>query len=199
MPTGLILFDGDSQTQGRGTFSYPTLVMNILGNPAGLTITNIPVGGEATHTVIARMPTAVFPAIAASAGPTKIYSCWVGTNDLFYGEAPIHAFNRYRRICAEARVAGAKVICGTPMSRSDTGTPSDYEANRQAFATLVRNGWQGFADAMVDIAADPTIGIAGAELNPTYNYFNSDKVHIGDLGLAHIAPLFADAIRPFLL
>ena len=78
------------------------------------------------------------------------------------------------------------------LPRSDTAAPADFEAKRTAFNADLRQTWASHFAALVDVAADPRIGDAGDELDPTY--YDADRVHLKATGLA----IVADLVQPTL-
>jgi lysophospholipase L1-like esterase len=62
-----------------------------------------------------------------------------------------------------------------------------YEATRSTYNGLIRANWRQFADVLVDVAADPNIGVAGANSNTTY--FDPDAIHLNNTGYAIVATL----------
>jgi hypothetical protein len=73
------------------------------------------------------------------------------------------------------RAAGWKVVILTILPRTQTGCPANMETYRTSVNTSIRNNWATFANALADVGADATIGVAGASNNATY--YDADKVH----------------------
>jgi hypothetical protein len=65
-----------------------------------------------------------------------------------------------------------------------------------AVNALIRANFTNFAQFLVDFAADPRLGVPGAELDQTY--FTSDKVHLADPGYQIAKDLVKGAVAPFL-
>jgi lysophospholipase L1-like esterase len=75
----------------------------------------------------------------------------------------------------------------------------DYETKRQDYRALVVPGLGGDscgADAVVDIAANTTIGDSGDQNNTTY--YNADTVHLKTAGYAIVAQAVADVINTWI-
>lgn len=109
------------------------------------------------------------------------------------------AYAEMVNICTELRDQGWIVGVATCLPRSDLGNAADnmrFYRTFQEVNALVRANYQAFASFLVDIAADPRLGVPGAELDLTY--FNADKVHLADPGYEAMADLVAAAVQPFL-
>jgi lysophospholipase L1-like esterase len=181
----VVVFDGDSLTFGAGCIpyyafpagqDYPSQVAAAL--PAQGTYYNVGVGGETIAAMLANGPTVVDPKFVT--GAENVVVICGGTNDIFYSDSD--PYPNIVAYCQARKSAGWKVIVGTLGPRSDTGVPADYETKRQSVNTRIRanaisGGW---ADAIADFGADPTIGAAGVQTNA--QYFAGDNVHLSVLG-----------------
>jgi lysophospholipase L1-like esterase len=203
-PVGLLLttppvvvFDGDSLTFGAGCLpyyafpngqDYPSQVAAAL--PSNGTYYNVGVGGETIAAMLANGPTVVDPKLVTGAGNVVVI-CG-GTNDIFYSD--VDPYPNIVAYCQARKTAGWKVIVGTLGPRSDTGVPADYETKRQSVNTRIRanaisGGW---ADAIADFGADPTIGQAGNQTD--LRYFAGDNVHLSVLGYRIRASIVLNAL-----
>lgn len=181
------IHDGDSLTVGQGVAAgsdYPTQLNTLLG--AGYSFSNTAVGGQTAAEANSDAETQVDALYDTNA---KINLCWawMGTNDMQYGVNPNIAYRRYRDYCLRRKYKGFKVMAFTVLPRSDGGGLAGFETKRQAFNTLVRNNYTQFAERLVDVAANTTIGDSGDENNTTY--YQSDKVHLTAAGQTIIRDL----------
>jgi lysophospholipase L1-like esterase len=193
---GLIVFDGCSLVDDAGVAredGMPAQVMALL--PAGLDMKNLGVGGQTTQMMAADASTQVDPLYSASR-PADILVCWEGTNDLILGTAPpLDARQAYRHLAAYCRArqrAGFRVVICTVLPR---GRSAAFYKARNALNAELRAHWSTFADALADVAADQSIGAAGAESDVTYY---RDTVHLTAAGYAIVAGVVAHAVEPLL-
>jgi lysophospholipase L1-like esterase len=193
---GLIVFDGCSLVADGGLSpadGMPAQVMTLL--PAGLDMKNLGVGGQTTQMMAADAATQVDPLYSASR-PASILVCWEGTNDLVYGTSPPYdarqAYLHLAAYCRARQRAGFRVVICTVLPR---GQSSTFSAARNALNAELRAHWKSFADGLADVAANKTIGPAGAEADLTYY---RDTVHLTAAGYAIVAGVVAAAVRPLL-
>lgn len=119
----------------------------------------------------------------------NIFHAWGGTNDAGLGGAdPTTVYNNYVAFCQARRTKGYKVVAVTALPR---GAVAQYETDRQAFNTSIRTNWATFADALADVGADATIGVAGAQNNLT-NY-QADAIHPTTVGYGFAEALITTA------
>jgi lysophospholipase L1-like esterase len=188
----LVICDGDSLTAGTGSTAgqtYPVQLIAALGS--GYEAINDGTGG---HTVV-QMLASVAPLdeYIAVTRPRTYYVGWGGGNDIYTSGTDAGAlFANYVALLRGRRVSGAKVVACTQLPRSIVSTPSYYERQRLAFNAMVRSQWRTFADALADMGANTTIGLAGSEMNTTY--FDPDRVHMTNAGYAIVAGLVQTAI-----
>jgi len=113
---------------------------------------------------------------------------WAGTNDLFAGVTVSQVYNALAQYCKGRRIARSKCFVATMISRTT------QDANKNALNALLRTGWSDFADGLIDVAADPSLGADGANASATY--FQVDHIHPTDFaGLNNIAPVMDRAIN----
>lgn len=195
-----VAFDGDSITSVAAIPSpFTVRVINCLaGNCASPTpITNSNWFGDVYavtgQTVVQMAADAVAQIDSTFNGhrAKEILLAFGGTNDLYLGASAATLQANYEAYCAARQAAGYKVVACTILPRSNSGTPVGFEAARQTFNTWLRANYLTFADALADFAADPTMGDAGDETNPT---FYLDLVHPTDAGYNILAPIAATAI-----
>jgi len=187
-----IVFDGDSLTAGSGATSKLNYVNDTVdGLDARAIITNVGIAGQ---TIALMLSGATDVDGALVAGALNICSAFGGTNDMFFSAGSTPVATIYANIVAyhNARKAAGwdKTVAYTITPRSDAGTPSNFETNRQALNALIVAGWSTFADALVDIGNDPVMGLVGATTGPLY----ADLVHPSNAGHALIAGLVRKAL-----
>jgi lysophospholipase L1-like esterase len=183
----VIVFDGDSLTNGTGSLpynnfpnsnDYPSQVVAGL-DPKG-SYYNVGVGGETVAQMIINAPTVVDTKLAA--GANNIVCFAGGTNDLQGTDSASTTYSRIVTYCQARQAAGWKVIVSTITPRSDAGTPADFDMQRQSLNTSIRSNWATFANGLADIGGDATMGISGDEANT--QYYNGDLVHHSPNGYA---------------
>jgi lysophospholipase L1-like esterase len=193
-----IIFDGNSLTAGQDSTTgndYPSQVLALLGS--GWTGQNFGVSGQTTTQMSSDAATQIDPLYSTATYLDNWLAAWEVTNDLYFGASATTAYNNYVSYCQARRAAGWKVIAVTVLPRSNSGTPSSFETDRQTCNTNIRANWSTFADVIADVAADARIGDAGDETNPTYYYISGTadtRVHLVDAGYAIIARHVANAV-----
>jgi lysophospholipase L1-like esterase len=166
-----------------------------LGQPATATYSN-------TATASFKLPamTAAAASNLARIGDRRgIVVIWGGTNDMALNPlaTPAQTYANLQAYVAAARLVPGvdKVIVLTALPRT-SGDNGNFETDRQAFNTLVRNGWASFADALVDVGNDANIGQAGDNLDTTY--YDGDAVHLNNTGYGVVGAAVAAAVASFL-
>lgn len=192
----LVATEGDSMT-----LDYPALLRPLLPRPHSLH--NLAAGSEtlAQMQAAAAATDALLGHVGDFTGTALVL--WAGTNDLFLGTPAAEVAASIADYCADRRAAGwGAVVVVTLLPRSGNGgaTPPGFEAARQAVNDAVRAGWEGWADALADVAADPRIGDAGDELDGTYyeQVGGGARLHLNAAGEAVVARAVADALLPIL-
>lgn len=131
---------------------------------------------------------------------------WGGTNDLYFGASAATTYSRIVTYATARKAAGWRVIILSILPRSAGIPPPTFEADRQtvnaalladfptatAHTNITRGG--AYADFLINIGADTTIGEAGDELNTTYY---ADRVHLTNAGYAIVADYVKKAIQLF--
>ncbi|HEX9105681.1 MAG TPA: SGNH/GDSL hydrolase family protein, partial [Longimicrobiales bacterium] len=187
---GQVVFDGDSLTLGTGATggqTYPAQTSALLGGWPGV---NLGVSGQRTDQMLADVVTDVDGRY--SAGLANYLAAWCGTNDLYQSVAADLALKYLAQYCSGRLARGYRVAVATLTPCSSIGTPAGFEAARQALNTNLRANWRAFADGLIDLGANATIGPAGAELNPTY--YQGDKIHMTNAGYGIVAGLAKTAL-----
>jgi lysophospholipase L1-like esterase len=120
------------------------------------------------------------------ARPGGIAIIFGGTNDVG-GLTPAQIVANLHTWCDDRKAAGFEktLVCTLP--------PSNYFTYAQVTAVNddIDDHWAEFADGVIDIAADPNIGYAGAEDDTTYF---PDGIHLNEAGCRIVAELARDAI-----
>lgn len=136
----------------------------------------------------------------------QVVIAWGGTNDLYFGASAATTYARIVAYATARKAAGWRVILLTILPRSNSGTPGSFETDRQSVnaslladfstATAESGIWTGaaYADYLVHVGGDATIGDAGDENNTTYYL---DKVHLTNAGYAIVADYVKKAILLF--
>jgi lysophospholipase L1-like esterase len=181
---GNIVFDGDSLTAGStATDPYPSQVMRVF-HPEVYWV-NLGIGGQKLSDMLANAPAKVDPLFQAKLG-RNVVVIWGGTNDMrHWNHTPAAVYEHLQQYCLDRRKQGYTVVVMTLLPRTDTGYPERFESDRQQVNAMIRRGWIGFADALVDVGSDPFIGLAGREIDP--RFYSPDRVHLNNGGLAIVA------------
>jgi hypothetical protein len=112
-----------------------------------------------------------------------------GTDPAFDAEA---AFRHLASYCRDRRLAGYQVVVLTVLPREGL---EEFERARIVLNEKLRAGWSDFADGLADVAAESTVGRAGAEFDTRYY---RDTVHLTPAGYAVVAARVASAVRALL-
>ena len=184
-----LVVDGNSMSDGvGGSAPYSDLISTYLGN--AWSISNFAVSGQTTAQMITDAATEIDTTLDEDL-LCNIIAVWEGTNSLYFGATGAAAYADLVTYCQARQSAGWKVVILTVLPRSNSGTPTDFEIHRQTVNTNIRENWQTFADALVDIAADRRLGDLGDQTNTTYY---PDLVHLNDAGYAIVAHYVASAV-----
>ncbi len=185
--------DGDSLTQGIASLylqSYGRDLERLL--PPGFVFYDAAWAGKTLggpDGLVARFPTFVAPLFNPNAR-RNVLSVLAGGNDLAAGQGAGAIMAQLRRYAAEARKAGFRlVVCTVLPERRFT---PQAEAERRTLNALITAGWREFADAMVDLAADPVLGPVEALGNG--NVYISDGIHLTDYGYQTLASDMAGVV-----
>lgn len=197
---------GDSYTSGVGTSAgndYPSQLQRMLGGVQAVRVNNRGLSGQSISHV-GDGSTGQMNAIAETSLITPFVSATVypsvviilpGGNDWYYAAGIVAtAITDYKALCLSYANSGAVVIACTPPPRTSGGNQShaSWEADRQTFATEIRQSFSNYAHRLIDVAADPNLGPDGAQNSSTYGA--GDGTHWNDAGARYFADLVAKSI-----
>lgn len=190
-----IIFDGDSLTYG----CYATPNNNYADKVrvaalAGWDVYNLGSPGYTIDSLVARAAVNVDPLF--SPGYKNIVVIAAGTNNLTAGNTGAAIHTTISNYCTARRAAGWKVAVTTIPARQYAGDPGDLETRRGDCNTLIRANYLTYSDALIDIAANASIGPYAQALDATY--FFSDHLHMVDGGFAAWAGVAQTALTPLL-
>lgn len=179
----ILVADGNSLTLGLGQTPYPAQLATSLD--ASWQVVNDGVGSQTTPGMISTAPLRVDNLY--NSGRTKnMVVAWEGTNDITGKVGATAAYNNLKNYSLSRKAYGWKVLIMTILPRSDDyALAAGFESIRQTVNVSIRANWATFADGLVDIGDDPTIGQAGQETNTTY--YVGDKVHLNTAGYTIVA------------
>lgn len=190
----LIVFAGSSLTIGFGippTENYPAQTIALLA-PAKYDAVNLGVNGRPTSTMISLAAKNIDPLYAASRSKNVVVM-WEGGNDLLQGASAEEAYANIVKFCQGRRSVGFEVVVLTLLPRTSyVREGTDFEADRDVINMSIRRNLASFADALADVGADPTIGIAGAQANS--EYYQPDGTHLVRKGYSIVADIVKAAI-----
>lgn len=183
VPISEFVADGDSLT---ATNHVPYTASIAL--PPKWRIDNVAVEGRQIPAMTTAATTTVDPLFTTAPDTKNIVAILGGTNDCMGGIPVATIWTRLQTYASARRSAGFKVIGMTLPSLRN------FEGCRNGANALIRAGWVGVFDALVDLGADATIGIDGACDNTTY--FLVDGVHPTRLAVESIyTPLIKAAFN----
>jgi lysophospholipase L1-like esterase len=190
---GLIVFDGDSLTEGyflTSSQSYPSQVMRQL--PEQLESFNFGISGQTWQDLLRDVQHEVDPLYSESRR-LNLVVVWAGANDLAVGYTAQQVYENARRYCEARRAVGFTVITATLYPLEPKDTDQRFEERRVGYNELLRAHWHEFADALVDIAGDERIG---GPSGPARRRYFIDAVHLNEAGYAVIADCVLATVRP---
>lgn len=171
----------------------------------GWTAVNLGLSSITMATMETRAATTVDPYRSPINNRTMLIA-WGGTNDLFFGASAATTYSRIVTYATARKAAGWRVVILSILPRSAGTPPPTFEADRQTVnaalladfptatgQTRITSGG-AYADYLIDVGADPTIGCAGCQTNTTYY---ADLVHLTNAGYAIVADYVKKAIQLF--
>lgn len=183
-----------------GDKDYPSQLLDMY--PSGdVTIRVDSYPGRTHQQIAAELPRTTLTMYDPASHSKRIALVWEIVNDLGTNisansdaidagtEPP--AYTNFVNICLTLKNQGWIVGAFTSTPRSDlqngaVDNPKFYRAY-QHINNLIRKNWPTFASFLVDVGADPRIGLPGSELDLTY--YTADKVHMNDEGYRVVASL----------
>jgi hypothetical protein len=118
-------------------------------------------------------------------------------HDLYEGFSAQETFERLRQYGIDRKRAGFTVVTLSLLPAREKNTPLTYERDRQKVNELLREHWEEFADAFVDVGADSELGDPEAPIRGVY-YSPKDHIHMTDAGSQRVACLVAEELRTLL-
>jgi lysophospholipase L1-like esterase len=183
----MVVCDGNSLTAGQGGTSYPTQLDALLG--AGWAVTNKGISGQYIGHMITDRYRSLneIDALFNPSATKNICVYFEGINDVQNGASGENSFQRHKQYGLRRKYKGWQtIVCTCPPAGITTGTK---ETARQNLNTLLRANWAEFADALVDLDADPAFD------DPNdLTYYDADTIHWTTAGYAVVAGLVKDAI-----
>jgi hypothetical protein len=186
-PINMLIAEGDSITTGATLNSYwEKYLPNITAGKKVISY-NTAAGGNTMANLNLRLPNHV--QMVPQDGNRTILSVMVtnGTDDV---PAYLSALQTY---VTTLETAGIRVAVGTLTPR----TNATYNTNRGIINTEIRT-WpgRGICTALVDFAADPTVGTDASASDPL---LYPDGGHPSDLGLTYLEEVYRPVINGMLL
>jgi hypothetical protein len=208
--SGAVNVPGTSGT-GYAAFtlrSYPSQLMHEFpGRDVLIRVDAYP--GRRQTQIIAELSASTQAMFTPSTHPRRVAVVWELTNeianDLAANYAAVSAgtvppaYTSLVTICQTLQSQGWIVGVATCMPRSDlanAGLNSQFYRTYQHVNAMIRRNFTGFAQFLVDIAADPRLGTPGRETDLTY--FSGDLCHMNDAGYNIVKDLVKGAVAPFL-
>ena len=192
-----IVFEGDSLTEGytmvgSGTATGDTYPGRVI---AGLTAlgyiasgTNLGRYNDELSNLETQIQTITTKLDALS--HRNIACVWIGSNDLYtFTGTQVHtALISY---CNKLRTMGYRVVVSTITPRSTY--PTNWDTERLALNTLIRNNYQTYADKLVDLA-----NVTELNTNIGSSPYYIDDVHFSAVGYQIVADNFITQIQTLL-
>jgi lysophospholipase L1-like esterase len=143
---------GDSMTYGLegGTVNYSAFVSTVLGS--GVAVFNNGKSGETLADIVSYEHSSL--QFWYADGGANVTSILAGTNDMHtYDAGPADCYANLITFGKQAHADGFLVLVMT-LPRPDIFVP---DAMRAEYNRLIRAGWPSFADAFIDLEADPAL------------------------------------------
>lgn len=188
---GVVVWDGGSIVQGHGAdpgYEYPAQTLAVLGHPTQSFVFSSPSAKIADMLADAPLEIDVLHDPDADLNVCVVLA---GGGDFRLGTSAAVVYEGLRTYCLERRAAGFRVVV---LSVLPSSRPQTFPATRLAFNTMLREGWDEFADGLADLAADPRIGDDGDQFDS--QFYLEDALHLTNAGqsvmAAVTAPVLAD-------
>ena len=186
---GVVVWDGGSIISGHGAdpgYEFPVQTLAVVPRACRSYVSST--GSAKIADMLAEAPTEVDARFDPSAD-LNLCLVQVGGGDLRRGTTAAQVYDALRTYCLARRAAGFRVLVLTVLP---SNRPETFEALRLAYDAMLRDGWRGFADGLVDIAADPRIGDTGDELDG--QFYLGDQLHLTNAGNAVMASVAAPVL-----
>ena len=178
--TSQVIYDGNSISSGSSKGpAFSTLIYNT--QAVKIPYDNVAVSGWSTSELITAAPTKVDP-LYNSRLNNNILVAWEGTNETPYTNLPTYYNAR--------KAVGWKNIAITVLPHNGG------ETDRIATNNSLRSNYTSYAEALVDMGSDLTIGQPGQNTNTTY--YDADGTHPNGAGEAILAWRVSPAIDALL-
>jgi hypothetical protein len=135
---GLIIFDGDSLTEGyflAPSQSYPSQAMRQL--PKGLESANFGISGQTWQDLLRDVRQQVDPLFSPSR-PLNLVVVWAGANDMAVGYSAQEIYENARHYCEARRRVGFTVVTATLYPLEPKDVDQNFEARRIRYNELLR-------------------------------------------------------------
>lgn len=191
---------GDSITCGfaggscQANTPYPSLLS--LTNQPSYTITNWGNPGAPLQSMAAQEQFRVAPRCYSTSG-VSIATVLAGINDIMFN-VPTTPSSLLPYLYTEVqalKAGGCKVYVGTLISNAqNAASGGTADASLEAYDSLIRQQWKSIgAEGVIDFAANPNMGAAGAASNTTY--FETDGVHPTQTGQQQMANAMSNTLN----
>jgi hypothetical protein len=187
---GVVVWDGGSIIAGHGAdrgFEFPVQTLAVVPR-----VVNSYVSVSASAKIadmLAQAPTEVDARHDPSAD-LNVCVVLAGGGDFRAGASAAEVYASLRTYCELRRAAGFSVVVLSvlPCNRTET-----FPATRFAYNTMLRDGWDEFADGLVDLAGDPRIGDDGDEFDR--QFYLVDQLHLNNAGNTVMASVAAPVLN----
>jgi lysophospholipase L1-like esterase len=186
----VVVWDGGSIIAGHGASpgrEFPVQTLAMVPRACASYVSST--GGARIADMLAQAPLDVDARYDARAD-LDVCLLLAGGGDFHHGLTAAAVYDSVRTYCLERRAAGFRVLVLTVLP---SDSPDTFEATRLAYDAMLRDGWDEFADGLVDIAADPRIGDTGDEFDR--QFYLEDQLHLTDAGNAVMASIAAPVLN----
>ena len=186
---GVVVWDGGSIVSGHGAdpgFEFPAQTLTMVPRACVSYVSSS--GSAKIADMLAQAPTEVDARYDPHAD-LDVCLVQAGGGDFRQGRTASDVYDSLQTYCLARRAAGFRVLVLTilPSERPDT-----FEATRLAYNAMLRDGWDTFADGLVDVAADNRIGDTGDEMDG--QFYLEDQLHLTNAGSAVMASVAAPVL-----
>lgn len=205
-PTGQVIIDGNSLSAGYGTdagFDIAHQLLNALNGTWA--VNDWAVSGQTwpgmDSTDAPHYDSKLTKAISYFGTANVWLYGWEDTNDIQATDSSTTVISdmltwKTNRLAVNPTAQIALATC-LPRAGS-SGAVADFETVRQAILTNQRSNWAAYGfKGFIDFAAYGLIGFAGDNLSTTY--YNTDHIHLNDLGQSYSSTLYQTILGPTIL